>query len=139
MTSSVGFDKPLYILSFDHRGSFLSALGPDSILTEEHAAQVDAAAARLAGAKHVVYDGFEAALTTGVHKGNAGILVDEEFGADILRHAAARGYSTVCPAESPGQKSSTSSTVRILPNTSRLSTQLSARCRSATTLRVTRI
>jgi 5-dehydro-2-deoxygluconokinase len=66
------------------------------MLTEEHAAEVAAAAAQLAGAKHV--------LTTGVPKDNAGILVDEQFGADILRHAAARGYSTVSSAEKPGQE-----------------------------------
>ena len=104
MTSSLGFDKPLYILAFDHRGSFLSDLGSEDMLTEEHAAQVDAAAAQLAGAKHVAYDGFEAALAAGVPKDKAGILVDEQFGADILQHAAARGYSTACPAEKPGQE-----------------------------------
>jgi myo-inositol catabolism protein IolC len=104
MISSLGFDKPLYILSFDHRGSFLGALESEDMLTDEHAAQVAAAAAQLAGAKHVVYDGFVAGLTAGVPKHNAGILVDEQFGADILQHAASRGYSTACPAEKPGQE-----------------------------------
>jgi myo-inositol catabolism protein IolC len=104
MTLSSGFDKPLYVLSLDHRGSFLGALGSVSMLTEEHAAEVAAAAAQLVSAKHVAYDGFEAALATGVPKEKSGILVDEQFGADILRHAAARGYSTVYPVEKPGQE-----------------------------------
>jgi myo-inositol catabolism protein IolC len=102
MTSSLGFDKPLYIFSFDHRGAFLGA-SDSEMLNEEHAAQVAAAAAQLAGAKHVGYDGFEAALAAGVPKDKGGILVDEQFGSDILEHAAARGYLTACPAERPGQ------------------------------------
>jgi 5-dehydro-2-deoxygluconokinase len=38
-----------------------------------------------------------------VPKAKAGILVDEQFGAAILRDAAAHGYSTSCPAEKSGQ------------------------------------
>ena len=33
----------------------------------------------------------------------AGILVDEQFGAAILRDAAAKGIITACPAEKSGQ------------------------------------
>lgn len=36
-------------------------------------------------------------------KAKAGILVDERFGAAILRDAAAEGYITCCPAEKSGQ------------------------------------
>jgi myo-inositol catabolism protein IolC len=32
------------------------------------------------------------------------ILVDEQFGAAILRDAAAEGYATACPAEKSGQE-----------------------------------
>jgi 5-dehydro-2-deoxygluconokinase len=51
----------------------------------------------------VIYDAFRAAVETGVPKERAGILVDEQFGAAILRDAAAAGYSTACPAEKSGQ------------------------------------
>ncbi len=34
----------------------------------------------------------------------AGILVDEQFGAAILRDARANGYATACPAEKSGQE-----------------------------------
>src|SRR5437868_7355901 len=94
---SVGFDKPLYILPFDHRGSFQTKMfGYKGTLTPEQTAEI-------AAAKQVIYDGFKAALAGGVAKEKAGILVDEQFGAAILRDAAKHGYSTACPAEKSGQ------------------------------------
>ncbi|HXK05696.1 MAG TPA: DUF2090 domain-containing protein [Verrucomicrobiae bacterium] len=92
-----GFDQPLYILPFDHRGSFQKKMfGWDGALTVEQTAEI-------AGAKRVIYDGFLAAVDAGVSKDKAGILVDEQFGAAILQDAAAAGYSTCCPAEKSGQ------------------------------------
>jgi myo-inositol catabolism protein IolC len=38
-----------------------------------------------------------------VPKDKAGILVDEQFGAAILRDAAAHGHMTACPVEKSGQ------------------------------------
>jgi 5-dehydro-2-deoxygluconokinase len=94
---SVGFDKPLYILPFDHRGSFQTGLfGWKGGLTPEQTAEVCAA-------KKVVYDGFEAALAGGVDRNKAGILVDEQFGGEILKDAVAKHYSVSCPAEKSGQ------------------------------------
>ena len=54
--------------------------------------------AEIAAAKRVIYDAFKAAVRNGVPKEKAGILVDEQFGAAILRDASAEGYSTACPA-----------------------------------------
>ena len=51
----------------------------------------------------MIYDGFQAAVAGGVPKEKAGILVDEQFGAAILRDAAANGFTTACPAEKSGQ------------------------------------
>ncbi len=94
---SVGFDKPLYIQPFDHRGSFQTKMfGWKSKLTTEQTAEI-------AAAKQVIYEGFEAAVAAGVPKEKTGILVDEQFGAAILHHAAAQGYITACPAEKSGQ------------------------------------
>ncbi|HEV3006977.1 MAG TPA: DUF2090 domain-containing protein [Pirellulales bacterium] len=91
---TIGFDQPLFILPFDHRGSFQTKMfGWKGTLNAEQTAQV-------AAAKQVIYDGFKAA---GIPKAKAGILVDEQFGAAILRDAAKRGYSTACPAEKSGQ------------------------------------
>jgi myo-inositol catabolism protein IolC len=94
---TIGYDKPLYILPFDHRGSFQTKMfGWKGALTPEQTAQI-------AAAKQVIYDGFKAALGAGVPKEKAGILVDEQFGAAILRDAAKHGDSTSCPAEKSGQ------------------------------------
>jgi myo-inositol catabolism protein IolC len=94
---TLGFDKPLYILPFDHRGSFQKTMfGWSGTLTSEQTAEI-------AATKQVIYDGFKAALAAGVPRYKTGILVDEQFGAEILHDAAAHGYSTACPAEKSGQ------------------------------------
>jgi 5-dehydro-2-deoxygluconokinase len=94
---TVGYDKLLYILPFDHRGSFQTKMfGWKGNLTSEQTAEI-------AAAKQVVYDGFKAAVAGGVPKEKAGILVDEQFGAAILRDANRQGYTTACPAEKSGQ------------------------------------
>jgi myo-inositol catabolism protein IolC len=94
---NLGFDRPLYILPFDHRGSFRQKMfGWSGTLTSEQTAEI-------AATKQVIYDGFRAALAGGVPSQKAGILVDEQFGAAILHDAAAHGYATACPAERSGQ------------------------------------
>ena len=96
--TNVGYDKPLYILPFDHRGSFQTKMfGWKGALTADQTAQI-------ASAKQVIYDGFKQAIAAGVPKDKAGILVDEQFGAAILRDAAVQGYHTACPAEKSGQE-----------------------------------
>jgi myo-inositol catabolism protein IolC len=92
-----GFDQPLYVLPFDHRGSFETGMfGWKGALTPEQTAQI-------AAAKQVIYEGFKAAVAAGVPKQNAAILVDEQFGAAILRDSKADGFAIACPAEKSGQ------------------------------------
>jgi 5-dehydro-2-deoxygluconokinase len=93
----VGYNRPLYILPFDHRGSFQTGLfGWTGTLSAEQTA-------RVAAAKQVVYEGLKAAVAGGVPKDRAGILVDEQFGAAILADAAKAGFITSAPAEKSGQ------------------------------------
>jgi len=93
-----GYDRPLYIQPFDHRGSFQTRMfGWKSPLSEAQTAEI-------AAAKRVVYDGFLSALAAGAPKDKAGVLVDEQFGAAILRDAAAAGIVTACSAEKSGQE-----------------------------------
>jgi 5-dehydro-2-deoxygluconokinase len=95
---TLGYEQPLYILPFDHRGTFQTNMfGWKGSLTPDQTAEI-------AATKQVIYDGFKAAIAAGVPKEKAGILVDEQFGAAILRDAAAGGYSTSCPAEKSGQE-----------------------------------
>jgi myo-inositol catabolism protein IolC len=92
-----GFDQPLYILPFDHRGSFQKKMfGWDGALSPQQTQEI-------AAAKRVIYDAFIEAVRAGIPKEKAGILVDEQFGAAILRDANADGFSTSCPAEKSGQ------------------------------------
>jgi 5-dehydro-2-deoxygluconokinase len=94
----IGFNEPLYILPFDHRGSFQTKMfGWTGTLSPSQTAEI-------ASTKQVIYDGFKFALQAGVPREKAGILVDEQFGAAILRDAAANGYTTACPAEKSGQE-----------------------------------
>ena len=95
---TLGYNQPLYILPFDHRGSFQTGMfGWKGALSPEQTAQI-------AAAKQVIYDGLKAAVAAGVPKDRAGILVDEQFGAAILRDAARSGYITCAPAEKSGQE-----------------------------------
>src|SRR5262245_17637190 len=94
---AIGYDRPLYVLPFDHRATFSQHMfGWKGALTAEQTAEV-------AAVKQVIYDAFKAAVTGGVPKDRAGILVDEQFGAAILRDASAQGFITACPAEKSGQ------------------------------------
>ncbi|TAJ88645.1 2-deoxy-5-keto-D-gluconate 6-phosphate aldolase domain-containing protein [Reyranella sp.] len=93
-----GYDRPLYIQPFDHRGSFQSGLfGWKPPLNDRQTAEI-------AGSKQIIYDGFRSALAGGAPAEKAGILVDEQFGAAILRDAKAKGIATACPAEKSGQE-----------------------------------
>ena len=92
-----GYDRALYILPFDHRASFETKLfGWSPPLDAGQTAEI-------AAAKQVIYEGFKAAIAGGVSPERAGILVDEQFGAAILRDASAAGFTTAMPAEKSGQ------------------------------------
>jgi myo-inositol catabolism protein IolC len=93
-----GFDRPLYILPFDHRGSFQSKMfGYKDPLSAEQTREI-------ADAKAAIYEGFKKALAEGVPAAKAGILVDEQFGAAVLQDALSKGYVAACPAEKSGQE-----------------------------------
>ncbi len=95
---NTGFDKPLYILPFDHRASFQTRMfGWKGALTAGQTAEI-------AAAKQVIYDGFKAAVEDGVPEQKAGILTDEQFGSAILRDAGAHHYTTACCVEKSGQE-----------------------------------
>jgi 5-dehydro-2-deoxygluconokinase len=94
---NIGYNKPLYILPFDHRSSFEKNLyGWTGALSKE---QTD----KIARTKDLIYEGFKIALRKGVPKASAGILVDAQFGDRILRDSVKNGYITCLPAEKSGQ------------------------------------
>jgi 5-dehydro-2-deoxygluconokinase len=94
---SLGYDKPMYILPFDHRHSY----GQD-VFGFHEPMSVDERAV-VSHSKRVIYQGFKRAQELGAPKDRSGILVDEEFGAEILRDAISRGTITCVPTEKSGQ------------------------------------
>lgn len=89
---SQGYDRPLYILAFDHRTSFQTKLfGIDGTPTLEDRE-------RMREAKGVILDGLLAAAGS-APPGTVGALVDEEHGAAAAREAKRRGLPFAMSAE----------------------------------------
>jgi len=88
----------MFVLAFDHRGSFKSKMFGISGRTE-----TAAEAAALQDAKHLVYEGALKAIDNGLSAELVGVLVDEEMGADVAREAKERGIRLAMPVEKSGQ------------------------------------
>ena len=86
--NELGYDDKLYILAFDHRGSFEKMVG-----------DVD----RVPGAKTLIWEGFQRAVEEGAPKEYAGVLVDGQYGPDVAREAKAGGFKLAMPVEKSGQ------------------------------------
>jgi myo-inositol catabolism protein IolC len=94
----LGYDGKLFILAFDHRGSFkekMFGISGREATAEERA--------RLDDSKRLVWEGFRAALEAGAPAAAAGVLVDEEMGAEVARAAAEAGVLLAMPVEKSGQ------------------------------------
>jgi myo-inositol catabolism protein IolC len=94
---ALGYDGKLYILAFDHRGSFQKKMfGIEGDPTPEQTATI-------ADAKHLIYEGMEVAVKRGLDAAASGVLVDEQFGGDIPAQARAEGLKLSMPVEKSGQ------------------------------------
>jgi myo-inositol catabolism protein IolC len=94
-----GYDGKLYILAFDHRGSFQKKwFGIESDPTPEQTLQIS-------DGKHLVFEGLETALERGADPSVTGALVDEQFGepTGIPQAARERGLKLAMPVEKSGQ------------------------------------
>ncbi len=93
-----GYNKPLYILPFDHRSFFAKNLFKKTgdFTKDEHAVVLDL--------KQIIYQGFLRGIELGVPEDGAAILVDEEFGADIHADAEKRGLINILTTEKSGQE-----------------------------------
>jgi myo-inositol catabolism protein IolC len=94
---TLGYDGTLFILAFDHRGSFQTtffgiegAPGPEDAM-------------RIIDAKRVIFEGMQRAIAQGADVPAAGVLVDEQFGTDVARTAKASGLILAMPVERSGQ------------------------------------
>ena len=95
---ALGYDGgKLYILAFDHRGSFQKKMfgiegAPDAAQTET-----------ISDAKRLVYEGMVLAVERGAEAGATGVLVDEQFGSTVPDSAKAAGLQLAMPVEKSGQ------------------------------------
>src|SRR3954452_22846906 len=93
----LGYDGKLYILAFDHRGSFQKKwFGLGDEITQE---DTD----RITDAKTLIYEGLELALSQGAEASVTGALVDEQFGGDVPERAKEHGIKLAMPVEKSGQ------------------------------------
>jgi len=94
----LGYDKPLYLMAFDHRGSFEHDLFgatepvPDKVRDG------------IISVKKIIFDAHEQARAAGAPASASGVLVDEEFGADVARQAKAEGIPLAMPVERSGRE-----------------------------------
>ena len=86
--NELGYDERLYVLAFDHRGSFEKMVGNVDLVP---------------GAKTLIWEGFERAVGDGAPKEFAGVLVDAKYGPTVAREAKAGGYKLAMPVEKSGQ------------------------------------
>jgi myo-inositol catabolism protein IolC len=94
---TLGYDQKLYILAFDHRGSFQKKFF--GIQGEPDAEQT----AIIADAKHLIFEGVLQAVASGADASLTGVLVDEQFGSTVPQEARERGLKLAMPAERSGQ------------------------------------
>jgi myo-inositol catabolism protein IolC len=96
---TLGYDGKLYILAFDHRGSFQKKMfGIEGDPTPEQTETIS-------DAKHLIFEGMVKAVEAGVDPGATGVLVDEQFGApkNLPGDAKQRGLLLAMPVEKSGQ------------------------------------
>ena len=92
-----GYDKKLYLLAFDHRGSFEHGLfGATPPVSPE-------VRTKIIELKNIIFEANQSAISGGASKDISGILVDEEFGADVARKAISDGVPLAMPVEKSGQ------------------------------------
>ena len=96
---ALGYDGMLYILAFDHRGSFQKKMfGIEGDPTDEESRTI-------ADAKHLIFEGLLKATESGAEPGATGVLVDEQFGepTGLPGQAKERGLLLAMPVEKSGQ------------------------------------
>jgi myo-inositol catabolism protein IolC len=94
---NLGYDQKLYILAFDHRGSFQKKFfGIEGEPDDEQTAII-------ADAKHLIFEGLLQAVAAGADPSVTGVLVDEQFGSTVPAEAREKGLKLSMPAERSGQ------------------------------------
>jgi len=94
---ALGYDGKLYILAFDHRGSFQKKMfGIEGDPSPEQTETI-------ADAKHLIFEGMLEAVKRGAEASATGVLVDEQFGSDIPKRSRDERLRLAMPVEKSGQ------------------------------------
>jgi 5-dehydro-2-deoxygluconokinase len=94
---SLGYDGKLYILAFDHRGSFQKKMfGIEGDPTPEQTETIS-------DAKRLIFEGMLEAVSRGAEATQTGVLVDEQFGSDIPQRTRESSLKLAMPVEKSGQ------------------------------------
>jgi myo-inositol catabolism protein IolC len=94
---ALGYDGKLYILAFDHRGSFQKKMfGIEGDPTPEQTETIS-------DAKRLIFEGMLEAVSRGAEASATGVLVDEQFGSHVPARALEHGLKLAMPVEKSGQ------------------------------------
>jgi len=95
---TLGYNKTLYLMAFDHRGSFehdlFGASEPVSATVRDGIIKV----------KEIIFEAHTRAVAEGAPRDACGVLVDEEFGTGVARRAKADHVPLAMPVEKSGQE-----------------------------------
>jgi len=97
----IGYDQPLFIQPFDHRGSFTKGFfglkGQPEIAVghDQHGP--------IAQTKTLIYRALQHAIELGVEKRSVGILIDTQFGDAVIHDAKQKGIPVAVCVEKSGQ------------------------------------
>jgi myo-inositol catabolism protein IolC len=95
---ALGYDGTLYILAFDHRGSFEKKMfGIQGVPTPEETEHIS-------DAKRLIFEGMLEAVNRGAEPGATGVLVDAQYGSNIPERAREDGLELAMPVEKSGQE-----------------------------------
>ncbi len=94
----LGYKQQLYVLPFDHRHSFIKVLlGKKNKLSKKETQLIK-------NYKQTIFEAFLLALKYIERPQDCGILVDDEFGKEIIKSALKKKITLCLPVEKSGQK-----------------------------------
>jgi 5-dehydro-2-deoxygluconokinase len=96
---TLGYNKPLFILPFDHRSSFEEKMF--GIKTKE---LNDFQKKEIIDEKKIIYQAFQKAIFNKIPKEQGAILIDEEYGDEILKDGISKGFNVCLTTEKSGQE-----------------------------------
>jgi myo-inositol catabolism protein IolC len=96
MQNNLGYNNSLFILPFDHRSSFTKLFGFSEPVSSEQKNKI-------IKAKQIIYGAFKKSLSV-IPKEKAAILIDEEYGEEIIKDAKNNNYNVMLTMEKSGQE-----------------------------------